>query len=110
MTKKAFFELLDKALEGLSVENKEKEINWIISRKYLEAYKKKITKGMSKCPLCEKYYPSKLELESKFVMEKENFTYTDGGYGDDDFTETFESLVEYHKCPNCKKFFAFYKY
>ena len=45
MTKNELFKFLDKSLEGLSVERKEKEIDRIIHRGYLSEYKKKITEG-----------------------------------------------------------------
>lgn len=111
MLKKDLFDFLDKSLEGLSVEQKEKTINRIVSKNYLQEYRKKITKGMKRCPLCDKYYSSKLKLETDFRKEiREECTYRDAGYGDDDRYGTVEYIVKYNKCPKCKKFFEVKKY
>lgn len=109
MTKKELFDFLDKSLKGLPVEQKEKTIDRIIYNRYLQQYKKKITKGMKRCPLCGKYFPINAKVDVKIKEEKEEFTYTDGGYGDDDRTVTYDVLVEYHRCPRCKRFFKYKK-
>ena len=111
MKKKEFFDFLDKSLEGLPLEKKEKEIDRVVSKENIAEYKEKMLKGYNKCPLCGKYYDETLKLETMVKDElKSECICQDAGYGDDDVYGLVRYTVIYKKCPRCKRFFVKNKY
>lgn len=112
MNKKEFTSYITKCFEGLSLERQIKELEKIQTQYIPEAINKRKKKlGLwidpekkseyFMCKKCHKYSPLK-KVKSDFVDEiREEYTYRDAGYGDDDRIGEVLYSVEYVTCPKC---------
>ena len=112
MNKRDFATYIKERLEGMSLERQIQELEKVQTQyipELINNRKKKLglwiepeKKGeYFRCEKCHKYSPLK-KVKKDFVNEiREEYTYRDAGYGDDDRIGEVLYKVEYVTCPKC---------